>query len=750
MRPLASTLAASLLLSVALPAGFAIAADPGEQLMLERANYWRAQHRFDLVRDILGKILAANPMQPDALYQQGLLAMEQGDRFSAQHYFDRLRLLALDDGRTAQRVSPEADPAATPASTARTTSIAMPASVASAPVVAAAVPVSGSVGAAPVSPKTADKPVAAASPQPAPRHEASLFAVATADSDDLIAAPRSPAPAPRREAPVFATASADSDDLIATPRRTAPAPQHEAPVFAATSAESDDLVATPRSTGPEPARDPALPPTPHGGPTAVQLAVLPRSTVSDTDAPLSVTATGLVSAGSDDVGITATKVQVAQVELQPPPPVSASLPLSTLRPYSPSDTLQTYIDRDLAFLEAQANPTLVAGLTYRSHNGTEGLQGLSEIGGIAQLTFSPWYTGMATFSVLPAYLYAGTPANINLTNFGANQLQVAAGLSRSPAGQQDAAGVGLLGSYSWGDFSGQFGTTPLGFRVTNFVGDVAYVPKFLSGTLSLRIEGLRQPITDTVLSYAGTRANFAVANMVAPGAFGKNTVWGGVVKTGPRLSVFYDDQTFGAYGAAGVSSVTGTNVKDNSEVDALLGAYIRPWKPSFGQLRVGVSLFYESFDKNLNGYTFGQGGYFSPQDFEGLGFPIEFAGVSGAWSYLASTSLGVQHFNANSSPIFPNNPSAQAALETLTGGSARTTATHSGFGFGFNFKGQVEYAVDKTFSLGLAGSVNNGNDYNEGIVQLYLRKTFDWLGGPAAARDDPQSIAARDQPMSRL
>jgi hypothetical protein len=88
-------------------------------------------------------------------------------------------------------------------------------------------------------------------------------------------------------------------------------------------------------------------------------------------------------------------------------------------------------------------------------------------------------------------------------------------------------------------------------------------------------------------------------------------------------------------------------------------------------------------------------------------------------------------------------------LQTLAPGSATTSALHSGVGVGFNIKGQVEYAVDKSLALGVAGSINNGNNYNDGIVQLYLRKTFDWFA-PVAFKNDPASIAARDMPASRL
>jgi len=649
MKRSRTKVAVSLLLSVVLPTGTAMASDPGEQLMLERANYWRSQQRLDVVSDILNKILAANPAQPDALYQQYLLASERGDSGSAQQYFDRLHLLAPSDARAAELVGEIGLPDATPAEAAKPVSTA------------------------------ANAPAAQRANAPDP-------VLASADSDDF--APRKPVAHPR----------------AATPRVALVSPQ---------------AAPTEQSASPTQLSDGATP---------------------------SVT---LAAAGSADLGIAARAVQVAQVELEPPPPVAGYQPLGTLRPYSPTDTLEMDIDRDLMRLEQASNPSLIAGLGFRTHSGTEGTSRLDEYGVPIEASFSPWYTGTMRIDVVPVYVDAGTPANGNLGRFGANPLTYPIGLGAVAAGGQNASGVGLTGSYSWTDFSAQLGTTPLGFPITNIIGDLAYNPKFLDGALSLRIEGQRQPVTDTVLSYAGTHANFSRSNTVAPGALGGDPLWGGVVKTGPHVSVFYDDQFVGAYAGAGYSWVDGTNVASNTAVDAQLGAYFRPVKTDNWALRVGVSLFYTGYQKNLNGFSYGEGGYFSPQDFEGLGFPVEITGHTGPWSYLASATLGVQHFNQDSSPTFPNNPAAQATLQTRSPSNAFLISLNSGIGFGYNVKGQVEYAIDPTASIGLAGNLNNSNSYTEGIVQLYLRKTFDWFA-PVAIKNDPESIAARDMPASRL
>ena len=659
MRRSAGTLAVGLLLSVALPTGVAMASDPGEQLMLERANYWRAQHRLDVVGDILNKLLAANPDQPDALYQQGMLAMDRGDPGGARQYFDRLRQLAPGDARAAELVAALGQPA----------------------MAAAATPIAKTAAVGPANPPT---PAVSAAPQ------ASL--------------------------PTLVAASADSDDLT-------PAPKPAVATAPARIVAGTDLAQAARAT---------------------QVASLPQPTVSDGDTPLPTGG----SAGSADLGISARAVQVAQVEIEPPPPIPGYQPLGTLKPYSPTDTLEMDIDRSLAQLESTSNPTLVAGFGYREHTGTEGTSSLNEFGAPIEASFSPWYTGTARIDVVPVYIDAGTPANGNLGLFGANPLTYPIGLGAVSAGDQSASGVGITGSYTWTDFYAQLGTTPLGFPVTNLIGDLAYSPKFLGGNMSVRFEALRQPVTDSVLSYAGTHASFAKSNIVAPGALGTDTLWGGVVKTGGHVTAFYDDQSIGAYAGAGWAALNGTNVASNSAVDALLGAYFRPWKGDNWALRVGVSLYYTGYDKNLDGFTYGQGGYFSPQDFEGLGFPIEFTGHTGPWTYLASTTLGVQHFNQQSSPTFPNRPTAQAILETLAPQDAFLTGIHS-TGFGYNFKGQVEYALDPTTSIGAAGSLNNGNAYQEGIVQIYLRKTFDWFA-PVAIKDDPEAIAARDMPMSHL
>ena len=524
-----------------------------------------------------------------------MLALEQGRNGDVQLYAARLRLLAPSDPRAMELAAALARPAA-PGQTV--TAAPAPAALAPArPVmsVQAAPPVPvAPVAVAAVAQDAAPVPAVAASQSP--RTELALV-MASADSDDPTPAkPASPAaPKPARSAPALALG--------------------EPPRFR-------------------------------------QVAALPQATISDGDPSIPAGTRGGARRGIGRSRLYRRTVQVAQVELQPPPVING-YQRPTVSAYSPDDTLAMQIDRNLEFLEGQSNPTLIAGLGFRGHSGDDGFDRLNEFGGSIEGSFSPWYTGTARLAVMPVWLDAGTVSSSRLSQFGANPILSAAGLGLVGSGDQTASGVGILGSYSYSDFSGQFGTSPIGFPVVNLIGNVAYTPKFLDNTLSVRIEGLREPVTNSVLSYAGTHASLGAANGLTGGAFGSNSTWGGVVKTGGRVTVFYDDQMYGAYGGAGLASLTGQSVTQNDQIDALLGTYFRPWKTDDWAIRVGVSAYYTGYNRNLAGFTFGQGGYFSPQNYIAVTFPVEYTGHADKWSWLAAAAVGVQHFNTDFEPDLP-------------------------------------------------------------------------------------------------
>ncbi len=629
MRLWARQLALGLLLTAAIPATAVQAADNAEQTLLNRAIYWRTNRRPDLARASLDKLLALNPGQADALYQYGILEVQQGHPTEARRYLLRLQQVAPKDPR----------------------------------IVGLRAAVRGG--------NAADE-----------RRDAGQGAISGSSTP------------PAGAAQAAESASAGSSAPVALdPGAGLPAPLEST----ARSVDSDDLIGN------------------SAAPVATAAGAVAAKGAGGSAAATKVPVT--VSGGQSTT-------QLAQLELAIPGPVGGYQPPITGGQVPAQDSLQLDIERSMAQIEAETSPMLEAGAIYRFREGQSGLSALNEVGVPIVGRYSPGLLGNLELAVSPVWLSAGSVSTGSLPQFGANELLAAHNLSGVSPGDQSAVGVLTSLGYSFGPFSGRIGDSAWGFPVNNIIGDIAYQPKFLNNTMSVRIEGERTPVTDSLLSYAGTSASLGAANALTHGAFGTNGTWGGVVNTGIRASVFYDDNYIGAFGGFGASYLTGTNVAQNDELQGFMGAYFRPYRTENSALRVGVNLIYFGFDKNLSFYSFGQGGYFSPQNYEAITFPVEYQGRTGRWSYLGSVALGVQHFNQEDSPFFPNNPYAQIALEGLVGDSAAFYPGSTTTGIAADLRAQVEYAISDNLSVGAAGSFDNGHSYNEGIVKVYLRKTF--------------------------
>ena len=107
--------------------------------------------------------------------------------------------------------------------------------------------------------------------------------------------------------------------------------------------------------------------------------------------------------------------------------------------------------------------------------------------------------------------------------------------------------------------------------------------------------------------------------------------------------------------------ITGRNVQSNSRVETGGGAYLHLLNSPSSKLTLGMNIGLMGYQKNLSYYTFGQGGYFSPQSFVSVAFPVDWSGRSDRLSWRLNASLGVQSFTQKSSPYFPTDPSRNAA-----------------------------------------------------------------------------------------
>ncbi|WP_372391785.1 cellulose synthase subunit BcsC-related outer membrane protein [Xanthomonas sp. NCPPB 3582] len=304
---------------------------------------------------------------------------------------------------------------------------------------------------------------------------------------------------------------------------------------------------------------------------------------------------------------------------------------------------------------------------------------------------------------------------------------------------QDDTGVGVGVRYRNGGFSADVGSTPIGFQEQNIVGGVGYRGE-LGETVSWSADASRRAVTDSVLSFAGTQ----------DGRSGRE--WGGVTSSGIALSATADNGLLGGYANLAAHRLRGNNVADNDHRQADLGFYVHALETRNQSLTAGVNLTAMQYDKNLSGFTYGHGGYFSPQDYVDLGFPVHWSGRSAGQTvnWKVDASIGVQHFKTEASPYFPTDPTLQqaaydaASLAALLGLVDRYTdpvyAGQSRTGVSYNLSGAAEWQVAPQLFLGGRMTFNNARDYNQFSSNLYLRFVMDRLG--AALGRAPQVLTS--------
>ncbi|UPT57787.1 cellulose biosynthesis protein BcsC [Dickeya zeae] len=415
----------------------------------------------------------------------------------------------------------------------------------------------------------------------------------------------------------------------------------------------------------------------------------------------------------------------------------------------PTATL-TQINTMMDDLERDSGGWVQTGVQIRGRDGESGLSRLTEAK--APLTWSSGSFGDSriNFNVTPMTLSAGSSSgdanrrfgtgalaqalnaanqtlvnelggNFNLASLSSAQvLNILQNSTKKPnidqvtvdsQGKQNASGAELNLALIGKNYKVDLGSTPLGQELNTLVGGVQWSPK-LTDFLTLVVTGERRAVTDSLLSYVGAKDSLT----------GKR--WGQVTKNGGNVLLSYDNGDVGFYGGGGAYSYLGDNVKSNTGVMANAGAYIRPFHDRDRELKTGISLSWMNFANNLGYYSFGQGGYFSPQDYVSVSFPVEWSQKYDDLSVRAGVSVGYQSYSRDRSDYFPNNPDWQRALEgaELLGLAKESHyAGDSKSGIGYNVHVGADYRVTKDVTVGGQMGYDTFGNYNETTAQLYFR-----------------------------
>lgn len=286
-----------------------------------------------------------------------------------------------------------------------------------------------------------------------------------------------------------------------------------------------------------------------------------------------------------------------------------------------------------------------------------------------------------------------------LLNTGASSTTTSTTTPATPPPQQNATGVGGEVQLAFPHLSMAAGYTPWGFLVANMTGRAQWRP----GNGPFTFNFVRDSVKDTQLSYSGLR-DPGTASLSFPGS-----IWGGVISNQGNFQYSRGDAQSGFYVGAGGQYLTGYRVQTNRRIDGSGGAYWRVWSlPEYGNLSIGVNFFGMHYAHNEQAYTFGMGGYFSPQAYFLANVPFTWAGhYQTHWHYEILGGLGVQAFQQDTTPLFPL--AEQKASEVALNNAALPALTS--VGANYNLRGNMAYQISPHWFAGGFLSANNSRNY---------------------------------------
>lgn len=382
---------------------------------------------------------------------------------------------------------------------------------------------------------------------------------------------------------------------------------------------------------------------------------------------------------------------------------------------------------ELATLRSPHDAQLIAGVMPRLRNDLNGISQLAavELPVEARIPLPlGWLSLMATPVRLDAGEFDGRAYTASV--FGGGPLlalDTNGSLLVSPRGgsrySRYARGVGYSMGYRLGGFSADIGVSPVGFMFEHVVGGLRYESTWgRDHALWYAVSVERRAVTDSVLSWGG------VFDPRGGGA------WGGVVRSGGMAQMRYDTHGIRLDGHIGYDRYEGESVLDNRRLRAGAGASKALIDDSQRSLRVGLAASWQAFDNNQHHFTWGHGGYYSPQNAWWIGAPVEWAWRDERLSYRLDAALGLQSIREDAVGYFPMDAGmqtqAEAVMRSILAGVAGfggqpVHRTKDQLGLGLHLGAAMEYRLSGRWVLGSQLAFDNGDDYSQWNGALYLR-----------------------------
>jgi len=383
------------------------------------------------------------------------------------------------------------------------------------------------------------------------------------------------------------------------------------------------------------------------------------------------------------------------------------------------------VDQAMESISSQRSAKIEAGIDIQSKTSSSGTSTYNAIEIPVLARFPIGYEAHGTLQIDKVNVDAGAlPATFNeAALFG--KVQAFQAPPALPVAQS-ASGTSVALGYEQDAVKADIGVVGQGFPVSNVVGGIRTGGDF--GKLSYSLTLSRRPYTGSVLSYAGAKDTVT------------GEIWGGVTNTGMSLYLSSTVGEFNLSGLANYGLLRGKNVLNNDKLYLRAAIDRDVYADEDTALNIGLGVNYTSFSKNEAFYTFGHGGYYSPQSSLSFSLPIELSGRADQLSYQVRASVSYARSKEDAAAFYPTNAAlqAQAAAGPFfpSGNTGAIYTGGSGGGFGYGLRAATEYRVTPNIALGGRFSMDRSAYYAPNSLLMYMRYMFKPETGPVKLKPD--------------
>jgi cellulose synthase operon protein C len=357
--------------------------------------------------------------------------------------------------------------------------------------------------------------------------------------------------------------------------------------------------------------------------------------------------------------------------------------------------------------------SVTAGVMARHQPGTPGMSQIDLVTIPSAWVFANGYESRYTARADAIWLDAGRVSGAGQSSPLFGTIQAAGQGAAQRYGNGAQAGLSPAVGYQTDSLAIDLGSTPLGFLLPNIVGGIEWTPTWHSADLTLGVS--RRGVTSSELSYAGLRDPVT------------GTTWGGVVQTGPYAGFGIYRENYDLSASVHLSEITGTRVLNNQFEGARFSSSWKLFSSPALRADAGVTVNYWNYQHDLSNYTFGSGGYYSPQSYVSLATPVELGGQRGGWVYKVRAAVSYSVSEVRSSAFYPDDAALQAAAARAPLPSGYRSPYFSGYhstGFGASAYAAAERQVTNGLVVGVLFDIDRTDYYHPTTIALYLRHSF--------------------------